>query len=60
MLFRLFALVFILFISWTTQAQFLIQGKIVNEKGSPLSNATLTLLRASDSQLVKTDLSSDK
>ena len=60
MLSRILALISILFISWTTQAQFQIQGKIVSDKGSPMSNATITLLRASDSQLVKTDLSSDK
>lgn len=58
MLSRILALISILFISWTTQAQFQIQGKIVSEKGGSLSNATITLLRASDSQLVKTDLSS--
>jgi hypothetical protein len=57
---RLFALISILFFSFTSQAQFQIQGVIVSDKGSPLSNTTITLLRASDSQLVKTDLSSDK
>jgi hypothetical protein len=60
MLSRILALISILFISWSSQAQFQVQGVIVSDKGSPLSNATITLLRASDSQLVKTDLSSDK
>lgn len=60
MLSRLLPLISILCISITVKAQFQIQGKIISDKGSPLSNVTIALLRASDSQLVKTDLSSDK
>lgn len=60
MLSRLLPLISILCISITVKAQFQIQGKIISDKGSPLSNVTIALLRASDSQLVKTDLSNDK
>lgn len=60
MLSRLLPLISILCISITVKAQFQIQGKIISDKGSPLSNVTIALLRASDSQMVKTDLSSDK
>lgn len=52
---------FVLFsIPFSSQAQFQVQGLIKNEKGTPLSNVTIALLRAKDSQLVKTELSSEK